>query len=110
MVSMINDEDRIKLSSLDTRVLVALLGGEMGKYDIGRQIEADTGSGYHVSNGALARCITGLVAFTLIQEVPTKRGRALIAYDITDFGRQMLSSNLDSLRKLVKVADERLAR
>jgi DNA-binding PadR family transcriptional regulator len=107
MATLLEVSDRIKLSPLDVRVLAALLRGEMGKYEISRQVEADMKSRHSVSNGAVYHSIRSLVIMTCIREEETGEGKVKQVYEITDFGRNLLGYAVEEMEEMVKVVRKR---
>lgn len=109
MVNTREDGEIIQLSRLDVQILVALLTGPMGGYEIARQCELDSGREDQISNGSLYRTLNRLKQFHLISEVEAHtRSRDLKKYKITSIGQQSLTWEITTMHRIVSWAHKRL--
>lgn len=110
MASYSEQSDRITLSSLDTRILVALLIGSQNAYEIARQCEADI-SGEPVSNGNVYKALASLKKLLLVssRESVSRDARQRAVYHITSTGRLVIEDRIRSLKGLIEVAQQRSA-
>ena len=110
MATTLEDGERISLSRLDVRILVALLVGQQSGYEIGRQCEQDAKGAMSVGNGALFPALKHLKAMGFIHPVGARQagpGKPRQLYRITPLGHEVLSWELESLEYLVQLADTR---
>jgi DNA-binding PadR family transcriptional regulator len=110
MATFLENDDRVKLSPLDVRVLAALLRGEMGKYEISRQVETDMKSMHRVTNNVVYHSIRSLLIMACIREEETGEGKVKQVYHITDFGRSLLVGQVEEMERLATTVRERIAK
>jgi DNA-binding PadR family transcriptional regulator len=104
MATVHEDGDRIKLSSLDARVLLSLMEGAMGSYEIGVQCEKDTGA--PVTHGSLFPAIKRLEKMHFISKSAGNQKNSHV-YKITSVGRQVLEWEMQSMKHMTKLFTER---
>lgn len=110
MASYSEQSDRITLSSLDTRILVALLVGAQNAYEIARQCETDI-DGEPVSNGNVYRALVSLKRLLLVssRDSVSLDARQRTVYRITSTGRLVVWDRITTLKGMIEIADGRLA-
>lgn len=102
MAAFPDNDDQIRLSPFEIRVLLALSLRPLRSYDIGRQCELDLK--VRVSHGTLYPALKRLEALSLISREETS---GVTLFKLSHFGRLLLQTEIDGLRHLVKLADER---
>lgn len=110
MSTYLVEADRITLSSLDIRLLVALLKGRNVGYDLARQCELDMGDNHPVHTRNAYRALAKLETMMLVSssEVGNARdARQKRLYKITSLGRNFLHDELVSYQGLIILANER---
>ena len=108
MANAIGDGERISLSKLDTRVLIALLSGRMSGYEIKMACEKDLG--WPVGNGTLFPALSRLERSHCIEEVQSATGgpgRPRRTYITTATGREVLAWEVADMQTLAKLASDR---
>lgn len=104
MATTLEDGEYIKLSIMDQRVLLALLEGQMGSYEIGRQCQKD--SGMPVTHGTLYPSLKRLEQFSFVTKSASS-GKNSYLYKITSMGRQVLEWEIESMKRMVKLYNDR---
>ena len=106
-----NYDEVMALTEREVRILTALAKGQMSGYEIGRQVEEDSGKQLKLSNGTLRPALERMHRFGVIEE----RGRdgsgpgsPAKMWRITSLGRMMLEWELSSYRRLVRLGEQRL--
>ncbi len=111
MATIRDDGDRITISLLDMRILIALAAGQASGYDIARLCKDDSSAIANLSSGAIRPALTGLLKLYLIAEVEAgvalNPGKPRRVYEITRLGRQVLAWELEVLTWLISLAKER---
>jgi DNA-binding PadR family transcriptional regulator len=91
---------------------VALAGGERHGYAIQQEVEARSDGALRLGPGTLYETIARLLERDLIHEVTPKRNETEHAqrrtYALTAKGRRLLSSEVERLSDVVRLARERL--
>ena len=112
MSTYLLEGDRITLSPLDTKILVALLAGQNVGYDIARLCEEDSGESVPVSTGNVYKALAKLEMMLLVVSKDAgndRDARKKTLYRITSLGKMMLEQKLATYKALINVAEERQA-
>lgn len=104
MATTLDDGEFIKISGMDTRILLALLKGPMGSYEIGRQCEKDTG--LPVTHGTLYPSLKRLERMYFVNKAAGS-GKNAHVYRISSLGRQVLEWEIGSMKRMTKLFTER---
>lgn len=102
------EQDSINLSTLDKRLLVALLVGPMTGYQVARQCETDSSElPGGVSRGAIYPALKRMQQYKLINAITANEGNGQF-YKISPAGRDIINWELAKQQTLVKLGQERL--
>jgi DNA-binding PadR family transcriptional regulator len=104
-------ESQIPLKPVELLVLTMLAGGERHGYGIRQDILDHTGGAIELEAGGLYRTIRRLESDGMVDESGRRRAadddERRRYYRLSPFGRRVLAAELERLRKLVRLGEER---
>ena len=107
-----NPEEHLPLTPAICHIMLALVDGEKHGYAIMQEVERTTGGRTKLGPGTLYGAIKRLLKADLISETDERPDPALDDsrrryYELTGFGRQVLTAEIERLDYLVGVAREK---
>lgn len=106
----VDPESYLPLKPVEQLILMVLSAGDRHGYGIRQDILDTTGGRVSIEAGNLYRHIRGLEEGQLVDEAPAPRTESderRIYYRLSPLGRRVLAAEMQRLRALVQVAEER---
>ena len=101
----------LPLTSVAFEIMLALADGERHGYSILQEVDTRSGGTVSLHAGTLYRALARLLESELIEELdspdPKNDDERRRYYRLTPFGRRVLGAELERLRDLVRLGEER---